>query len=113
MKRFRRLALIGYIGLAAFLFFPPLSFAQQYKPGANFWGDYDNSSIDGPDVGALATVLAGMDPGYWPLLPTSRARTPRWQELDGNGIADGPDLAILKAWAKGNYSDITGNPISL
>jgi len=42
MKRFRRLALIGLIGLAALLILPPLSFAQQYKPGANFWGDYDN-----------------------------------------------------------------------
>jgi len=113
MKRFRRLALIGLIGLAAFLLFPPLAFAQQYKPGANFWGDYDNSLIDGPDVGALAASLAGMDPGYWTLAPTARNRTPLWQDLDGNGIADGPDLAILKAWAKGDFSDITGNPISL
>jgi len=113
MKGFRRLALIGLVGLAALLLFPPLSFAQQYKPGANFWGDYDNSLIDGPDVGALAAVLAGMDPGYWILLPTSRARTSKWQDLDGNGNVDGPDLAILKAWAKSDFSDITGNPASL
>jgi len=113
MKGFRRLALIGLVVLTALLILPPLSFAQQYKPGANFWGDYDNSLIDGPDVGALAAVLAGMDPGYWPLAPTARNRTSLWQDLDGNGIADGPDLGILKAWAKGDFSDITGNPVSI
>jgi len=113
MKGFRKLLFIGFVGLSALLLLPQLTRAQQYKPGANFWGDYDNSSIDGPDVGALATALAGMDPGYWVLLPTARNRTPKWQELDGNGNVDGPDLGILKAWAKGDFSDITGNPASL
>jgi len=42
MKRFRQPALIGLIGLAALLILPQLTRAQQYKPGANFWGDYDN-----------------------------------------------------------------------
>jgi len=113
MKGFIRLAIIGFVGLTALLILPQLTRAQQYKPGANFWGDCDNALINGPDEAALKMFLAGIEPGCWPILPDNRLRTSLWFDLDGNGFTDAPDLAILETWAGGDFSDLSGNPVRI
>ncbi len=86
------------------------SLLHSQKPGAFYFGDSDNGLVDGPDLTSMELGLAALDPGYWLIPPSDRARTALWQDLDGNGILDGPDYGIIQGWLGGDFSDCSGNP---
>ncbi len=118
MKKFKRLWGIGFFCLTAIYILSFSANAQQHLPGANFWGDSDNTMIDNPDMGAMELALVAQDPGYWDITDHQapgglRSRTSLWQDLDGNGFLDGPDYAIIQGWLVGDFSDLSGDPISL
>ncbi len=69
-------------------------------------------------MGAMELGLAFQDPGYWLVTDNQapggvRSRTTLWQDLDGNGLLDGPDYGIIQGWLIGDFSDLSGDPISL